>query len=305
MEHKIEHICVCICTYKRPKLLEQLLNKLQDQQTENLFTFSIVVVDNDCEQSAQSTVEYCKQYCRIEIAYHMEPEQNISLARNRAVDNARGNYIAFIDDDEYPESTWLLNLYRTLHALKADGVLGPVRPHYPEKCPTWLMKSRLCERPEHKTGTILNWNDTRTGNVILDRKMFENNENRFGPEFGRTGGEDKDFFKRMMALGKVFVWCNEAPVFETVTPERMKKSFYLNSYMRFGGLTGEKHRSQSSGRLPYLAKVSSALIICLLFMPFSLIFGKHLYVKCLTKTVYYLGCITGFFGYVPIRYRQD
>ena len=51
-----DHISVCICTYKRPKLLVRLLRKLQKQQTANLFTYSIVIVDNDFNQSAKEAV---------------------------------------------------------------------------------------------------------------------------------------------------------------------------------------------------------------------------------------------------------
>jgi hypothetical protein len=41
------HVCVCICTFRRPLLLKRLLEALEKQQTENAFTFSVVVADND------------------------------------------------------------------------------------------------------------------------------------------------------------------------------------------------------------------------------------------------------------------
>src|SRR5512145_2865383 len=153
MVQPTDHICVCICTYKRPDLLSKLLSALQNQKTEDLFTYSAVVVDNDIRQSARDTVSALQKTSSIRIDYHVEPEQNIALTRNRAVDNARGNYIAFIDDDEFPIPEWLLNLYKALIRYKVDAVLGPVRPYYPDQTPRWLIKSRLCERPEHKTGT--------------------------------------------------------------------------------------------------------------------------------------------------------
>ena len=302
MELKRDHITVCICTYKRPNLLENLLKNLQNQQTDDLFTYSIVVVDNDFNQSASITVESLMKISRIDIAYYVEPEQNIALARNKAVDNAQGNYIAFIDDDEFPEAGWLLNLYETLMSFKVDGVLGPVRPDYPDNAPVWLIKSKLCERPEHKTGTILHWSETRTGNVLLNKKMFENTENRFGPEFGRTGGEDIEFFKKMMEIGKIFVWCNTAPVYETVPSERWEENFYLRKYLRIGGLSGEKFRKRLSGGVSYFVEIGSKFILYLIVLPFSRFFGKHIHIKCLAKVYYYYGCISGFLGYVPIRH---
>ena len=48
------------------------------------------------------------------ISYDVEPEQNIALARNRAIGNASGEYVALIDDDEFPDKQWLLTLYEAI-----------------------------------------------------------------------------------------------------------------------------------------------------------------------------------------------
>src|SRR5947199_8829379 len=50
------HISVCICTYKRPALLRRLLEELGRQETGGLFTFSIIVADNDASRSADAVV---------------------------------------------------------------------------------------------------------------------------------------------------------------------------------------------------------------------------------------------------------
>ncbi len=69
-------ICVCICTYKRSKLLKILLSKLEEQETEGLFDYSVVVVDNDCSESARQTVEAFARQSKIHFSYDVEPEQN-------------------------------------------------------------------------------------------------------------------------------------------------------------------------------------------------------------------------------------
>jgi succinoglycan biosynthesis protein ExoM len=302
-----DHICVCICTYKRPDLLCTLLEKLQNQKTDSLFTYSAVVVDNDANKTAQTTVENIRKTSAIRIDYYNEPEQNIALTRNRAVENAQGNYIAFIDDDEFPVSDWLLNLYKTMHLFNADAVLGPVRPYYLENTPKWLIKSKLCERPEHKTGTVMHWGSTRTGNVLLVKQMFEDPNNRFGREFGRTGGEDIEFFKKMAEKGKQFVWCNEAPAYETVLPERWNKEFYKQRFLRIGGLVGEKIRTRESivqGAYS-LTKSAGWIIAMSIALPFARVASDHLYMKAVTKIVYNTGFISGFMGRVIIRNRDE
>src|SRR5690242_17777067 len=123
-------ISVCICTYRRPAQLEQLLNKLSQQDTRGLFRLSLLVVDNDAHQSARSTLESWAEQASVSVAYSVEPPQNIAIARNVSVAMATGELVAFIDDDEEPSANWLYTLYETLLKYRADGVLGPVFPKF-------------------------------------------------------------------------------------------------------------------------------------------------------------------------------
>src|SRR5208337_800579 len=104
-------ISVCICTYKRPRFLKRLLGKLADQETGGLFTYSVVVADNDQLQSAKAVVSDFAARSTVPVTYCVEPQQNISLTRNKAIENATGDFIAFIDDDEFPTKRWLLALF--------------------------------------------------------------------------------------------------------------------------------------------------------------------------------------------------
>ncbi len=79
------HIDVCICTYRRPHLLQRLLEALSDLDTGGLFTYSIVIADNDRLESSRSLVTVFADTCRVPIVYCVEPLQNIALARNKAV----------------------------------------------------------------------------------------------------------------------------------------------------------------------------------------------------------------------------
>src|SRR5882724_1918987 len=143
-------VTVCICTYKRPHLLARLLTALEEQEPSNLFSYSIVVVDNDHMGSAETTVQDFRSRSRMAASYHIEPEQNIALARNTAIAHATGDAIAFIDDDEIPGPRWLLELYNARDEFRADGVLGPVIPVYEVSPPRWVVRGKFHERPTHK-----------------------------------------------------------------------------------------------------------------------------------------------------------
>lgn len=301
---KVSHISVCICTYKRPELLRELLRKLQDQETGNSFTFSIVVVDNDRSQTAKKSVDEMKSVSQVAIDYYVEPEKNIALARNKAVENAKGDYIAFLDDDEFPTREWLLHLFRACATSKSTGVLGPVIPYYLKETPLWIIKSRTCERRKHPTGTVLQWAQTRTGNVLINKNLLEGKEYRFGAEYGRSGGEDIEYFKTLIEDGHRFSWCDEAPVYEIVLPERWSKRYHLQKNMRIGGLTGEKIRKKK-GRVIIFFKVITGSMLYLTVLPLSVLFGEHRYMRCMMKIAYNVGLLSGLLGFVIIRDRND
>src|SRR5690348_8117191 len=123
------HVTVCICTYKRPALLKRALDALCEQATGGLFTFSITVVDNDATESAREATESATGR-GVRIDYCVEPEQNIARARNRGIASSGGDFITFLDDDEYPIRAWLLTLFQACQTYGADGALGPVKPYF-------------------------------------------------------------------------------------------------------------------------------------------------------------------------------
>lgn len=285
-------------------MLSNLISKLQNQLTNNEFTYSTVVVDNDPNQSAKDIVNDLQAKSTMEIEYFCEPEQNIALARNRAVENAKGNFIAFIDDDEFPGNAWLVNLFNTYHMHKCYGVLGPVKPHFDGTPPTWLVRGQFCDRESHKTGTVLDWTKTRTGNVLINASTFREENMRFDPSLGRTGGEDQDFFKRLINAGKSFVWCNEAAVFETVPRERWSKSFYIKKNIQMGGRTGEIVKTDSFNiKCLWLTKAAVSISFYSLILPFSILGGKHILMKCIFKDLYYISWVIGFFWRPIIKFR--
>src|SRR5688572_26137897 len=112
--HRTDHITVCICTYKRLQMLERLLRKTGAQETHGAFGVSLVVVDNDPAASARTTVDRVRAEQNLDVIYCVGRENTIPSARNHALRLARGNYIAIIDDDEFPPHDWLITLYRAI-----------------------------------------------------------------------------------------------------------------------------------------------------------------------------------------------
>ena len=297
MTHQ-DHISICLCTYKRPERLRTLLSKLQEQHTGECFTYSIVVVDNDKRESARQTVDACGRASVVPVSYHVEPEQSIAAARNRSVANATGNLVAFIDDDEVPVEDWLLKLYKCLLHYNVDGVHGPVKPFFEVAPPAWTIKARLFDRPSYETGFVIDWPLAGTGNVLLRREALEELSGPFKLEFG-SGGEDTDFFRRSMSLGRVYVWCNEAEVYEFVPQERTRLSFQLRRAL----LRGRVSLSGPAGRPLGILKSAAASLAYSLLLPVFLIMGWHVFLTYLIRDFDHIGKLLAACGLDVIRQK--
>ena len=295
-----KHITVCICTFKRPQLLRRLLEKVAKQQGRDRFNVSIVVVDNDSNQSAKQTVTEFAQTFPIQATYGNEPVASFARARNRVVANATGDFIAFIDDDEFPDDNWLLTMFETCETHGVAGVLGPVLPHFETPPPSWLVKGGFYDRPRHQTGFVMSWQESRTGNVLFRRKIIEGVEPVFNLEFA-LGGEDQDFFRRMMEKGHRFIWCDEAPAYETVPPHRWKRSFLLRRALLRGRMTF----TQQKNRWRNIGKSMIAAPLYLAALPLLLIAGHHLFMKYLIRLGDHTGRLLAMVSLNPVKERNN
>jgi succinoglycan biosynthesis protein ExoM len=294
MTKQSNHISICICTYKRPTFLQHLLTELVNQETGGRFTYSIVVSDNDRLCSAEPLVSEFAATSNIDVKYCVEPQQSIALARNKAVQNATGDYIAFIDDDEFPVRHWLRTLFAACEKYGVDGVLGPVKPLFGEGVPRWIVKGRFYDRPCYETGFVLAHGQTRTGNVLLREHVLRETNSAFRPEF--RAGEDVDFFRRAMEQGSVFIWCNEAVVYEAVPPPRWKRMYLLRKALLRGACAALR---PTIGVLD-VTKSVVAVPIYGLALPLAALVGQHRFMVLLVRLCDHLGKLLALLGMNPI-----
>ncbi len=219
----------------------------------------------------------------VPILYCVEPQQGIARARNRALSNAVGDYFALIDDDEIPIHEWLLWLFTQCNRFGVDGVLGPVRNHYDQQPPRWLLQCGLCDRKIQPTGTPVCWLEARTGNVLLRAAVVENDKEPFRVEF--TAGEDQDFFRRKIASGSSFIWSAEAVAYEVVPPARWERSYYLKRAF----LNGEMSLMMSPASVKSAGKSLLAVLLYLVMLPLILPWGQHRMMDMLIRLGFHIG----------------
>lgn len=226
---------VAVCTFRRPEQLALTLNSIGHAVSEVRARASIVVADNDATASASQTVERFRATVTVPVYYLIEPVQNIALVRNRCLDLAKTkncDAIAFIDDDECADPSWLKELLAARTAYGAHVVFGPVLPEYPSDSPRWIVEGQFFERQRHETGAEVQLGGT--GNVLIDRRFIEYFPLRFAPEFGLTGGSDTEFFSRCAKYGARMIWSDKAIVRETVQRSRMNLRWLLRRSFRNG-----------------------------------------------------------------------
>lgn len=294
MAQEQPHISVCICTYKRPALLKRLLEDLVRQDTDGAFTYSIVVVDNDDSQSARTVVSEFVVASNTPVVYCVQPRRNIALTRNKAVEEARGDFIAFIDDDEFPILRWLLALFTACNEYDVEGVLGPVMPYFDESTPKWIVKGGFYDRPRHASGTRLIWSETRTGNALIKSRLFAEGQ-RFNAEF--LAASDQEFFRNAMAKGCVFSWCNEAVVYEVIPPGRCKRSFLVRKALFKGAFS---RRIAGSSLMPFVVSFIAAPAY-VAALPLALVSGQARFMKYTFKLCYHVGRLLALLGINPIK----
>ncbi|MEA5511024.1 glycosyltransferase [Crocosphaera sp. UHCC 0190] len=100
-------LTVAMCTKDRPDNVARCLNSLQNlKKPDNLGYFEILIIDNapsdDQTQKLVSTFP--------DVRYVRELNVGLDFARNRAIKEAKGDILAFLDDDIVVDTQWLLGL---------------------------------------------------------------------------------------------------------------------------------------------------------------------------------------------------
>jgi succinoglycan biosynthesis protein ExoM len=299
-------VAICIPTYERPGLLGELLRSLTLLRIDGL-AIRVVVVDNDARGGAAPVA---KQFATSlpGLVYEVEPQRGISAARNHLVAVAArigADYLAFIDDDERADPSWLANLVRAAGDHAADAVGGPVLPEYDRDVPRWVREGGFFDRPRHRTGERMLL--IRTGNLLIRRAWLARLEGPFDRRFDLTGGGDSHLLERLFRLGARMVWCDEALVYERVPASRGNARWILER--RFGVGMAAYQRPYLLDPTPQRRAVQAARAIRktrrgMVMLPPSLIRGRAATVRALGDCAMGIGGLLGLAGLSHHRYRQ-
>ena len=223
-------VSICIATYRRRHELDRLFDSLSRLKVPEGVRAEVIVVDND-PASDPSDVPSADAVPPFALRWLREPRRNIAFARNLAVGNARGEWIAFTDDDQVVDESWLAAHWERASEGQCDGYFGPVVPRLETWLTPWLDVS-FFENPRFVTGTRITSLGAHTGNAFVRRALFR--DAAFDPAFGQSGGEDTALFRRLAARGSRFEWNDQAVAHEHVPVSRHRPGWLVQRAFRGG-----------------------------------------------------------------------
>ncbi len=229
-------ITAILCTYNRSQSLAKALDSLAASKVHSSAEWEVLVVDNN---SSDRTSEVCEEFGRRHpgrFRYVFEGQPGKSHALNTGIREARGDILAFVDDDVTVDSNWLQNLTSPLVQGNCVGVGGRVVPERDVVLPDWLrlddpytMGPLVMFDLGPKAGPL---DEAPFGtNMAFKKNLFERYggfRTDLGPQPGsEIRGEDSEFVCRLMSAGEPLRYQPSAVVYHSISPNRLRKEYFL------------------------------------------------------------------------------
>jgi succinoglycan biosynthesis protein ExoM len=215
-----DSVVICIPTFKRPKMLARLLDAIAALET--AADVSVLVADNDAQSHAGLDLCLAIEDYRWRLTAVVAPDRGIAQVRNILIEYALmtgAQFIAMIDDDEWPQKDWIDQFLKAAHHTGADVLQGSIL------FGTDAMADGHGDirRP---TGPVAMLQGA--GNLLIRRSVLDEMAAPwFDPQFALSGGEDQDFFVRLQRAGKRFAWSDEARAHGDVPDTRANLGWLL------------------------------------------------------------------------------
>lgn len=231
-------ISAIICTHNRCDLLPKAIASLQGQSLSKS-SYEIIVVDN---ASTDETEAVCNTFSSLEnFRYIYEPVPGLSVARNRGLVEARGKYVAYMDDDAIACTDWLALLHQAFTTVQPTPVSvgGKIFPLWEAEKPSWF--------PDEKKPylTILDYGDSPQF-ILYPRILYGTNmsfekeallrHDGFRTDVGRRKGnllscEESDIYQKLAKKELPVYYLPQASVQHLVPRDRLsKKWLYRRHY---------------------------------------------------------------------------
>jgi len=241
-------ISVIVCTYNRAKSLEKTLESFLGQKFSSDVLWELIVVDNNSKDNTKQLVEYFLSKFQGKLRYVLELTQGLSFARNKGIQKALGDIVAFTDDDCFVDKNWVNNIYKSFEMFQCVGIGGQVLVNWPNGLPPWFKKGDFgLDAPvgmhDHGEQVFLytrNMGLPIGANMSFKKAIFEKYGN-FDTKAGFIGGkktfgagEDTEFVRRLLKNGEKVLYVPSIKVTHNVLSERLNKKYIRKWFFQSG-----------------------------------------------------------------------
>jgi glycosyltransferase involved in cell wall biosynthesis len=292
---------VALCTHNHADRLTRTLADLpQIRSPEAAWEF--LVIDNGSRDITPQLLAGHAWPAGWDVRVVREEKLGLSNARNRAIAEARGDYIIFLDDDETADPDWLCAYERLIRTTQADAFGGRIRVLFEEDFrPPWLSDELLGFLGElNRADAIVPLTERGTsfyGGNFGFRRVLAGQVGGFDAMLGRkgsdnTGGEEVDFYRRLLAAGCKVWWTPEAVIHHRIQAEKLNRSYFRDLHYRQGRMEAIRERGAGS-RLPPAYLYGQLLRAVLAVLNDFSAGGRNATLRREMNVAYFLGRILG------------
>jgi glucosyl-dolichyl phosphate glucuronosyltransferase len=228
-------VSVIICTYNNAGSLKKTLKSFHGMTYSPELSWELIVVDNNSADKTKEEVEKFRLTSGLNVRYVFEGNQGLSYARNCGIKVAKGEIIAFTDDDVLVDPQWLTEIVRAFKGFSADCVGGKIIPVWPGTRPQWFTKDMegylaLLDYGDDVL-VITQTNQMLFGaNIVFSRAILDK-VGPFNTSLGRKGKklyshEEKDLFERIILSGGKVIYHPRAIVHHIIGVSRTRKAYF-------------------------------------------------------------------------------
>jgi len=299
-------ISIIVSTYNRSKSLEKVIKNILSLKYDGSFNYEIIIVDNNSKDNTKEIVEsYFLKSNRLR--YIFEPKQGVSNARNAGINSAKGEILAFTDDDVIINEDWLQNIVNFSKNHDFDALGGKVIAMYPKETPQWIKdcKDILCGPiVSHDYGdSVQSYNNSMLpfigANMIIKHKTLDE-IGCFNILIGLghgTMGEDSEIFRRLQINNKKIIYNPDIIIFHPVDTDRMNLKYFAKWHMAQGKYLTSKNIENNNINFVYLFGAPRYLFreaIYLLWKMIKSLNNKRLFIKAYTDLFVRFGMIIAY-----------
>lgn len=227
-------IVAAICTYRRNEPLRRLIEALLlcADRSRARARVGLVVVDDTREGLAEAVVEAYREEFEAGCLYRISGQQNISIARNLALETAlpRADWLVMTDDDCEPDPDWLNAFLDVQEKTGASAVTGPMIRRFAPGAPHWLSSQPFALLGVDEEEDAAEVTTASTNNSLVSAAWLRTHPVRFDPALGKIGGEDMVFYRGARAAGLKIHFSRKAIVFEDLPADRSTYAYQVRRF---------------------------------------------------------------------------